>query len=250
MEFASVVWAIIGYFYGFDSYPVREWVIEDYKYCLHTEYGEFADLIPKDNKDNTDPCGAKFEENYPKAIKESQLNGILFALIPIPLGWIIIGGLYGTGRWIRAGRAMKAAIIAGCVVLSTFFGASEAPAKTQQGRWEWNWPPPAEYDFPYAGVLMIQQLPIDQIQKICLSNNLACTMVISVFPYAHGGKGGMQVNVPDGNHVGCIIIMAPDSYFREHQQNPKAVLRHEIAHCNGWPADHPNSKSGWEWVER
>ena len=28
------------------------------------------------------------------------------------------------------------------------------------------------------------------------------------------------------------------------------VLRHEIAHCNGWPADHPDMEGKYEWVEK
>jgi hypothetical protein len=118
-------------------------------------------------------------------------------------------------------------------------------ANPAKGHWKWNWPPPAEYDKPYEGILMFQRLPLEQIQKICVPGQIGCAMPISTF---NGGKQ-WQINM-NGNRVACVIFLVPDSYLKEHHQDPKDAIRHETAHCNGWPADHPNSQSKWEWVEK
>ena len=97
---------------------------------------------------------------------------------------------------------------------------------------------PAEYDKPYEGILMFQRLPLEQIQKICAPGQIGCAMPISTF---NGGKQ-WQINI-NGNRVACVIFLVPDSYLKEHHQDPKDAIRHETAHCNGWPGDHPNSQS-------
>jgi hypothetical protein len=122
-------------------------------------------------------------------------------------------------------------------------------AYPSKGHWLWKWPPPAEYDIPYTGVLMTQRLPIDQLHKVCAPNQMACTMVVSIYPGPNGAAGSWQISL-SGNRAACIIIMPPDDYIWQHNQDPKEVLRHETGHCNGWTADHPNSQSKWEWVEK
>ena len=119
-------------------------------------------------------------------------------------------------------------------------------ANPSKGYWRWIFPPPAEYDIPYTGVLMVQRLPIDQVHKVCAPEHLACAMVVSTGP---NGKG-WQINI-NGNRAACFIIMPTDDHIRRHTaQDPHEVLRHETAHCNGWPTDHPRSQSKWEWVEK
>jgi hypothetical protein len=119
-------------------------------------------------------------------------------------------------------------------------------ANPTKGHWRWIFPPPAEYNIPYTGVLMIQRLPIEQVHKVCWEVHLACTLPISTDP---NGRGA-QINI-NGNRAGCLIVMPTDDYIKQHTaQDPSETLRHELAHCNGWPGDHPNSQSKWEWVEK
>jgi hypothetical protein len=101
----------------------------------------------------------------------------------------------------------------------------------EKGVWMWSWPPPAEYDIPYSGVLMLQRMSIDQLHRVCPNRQtLACSFK----------KIG---------NAGCLIIMPPDEYIEQHsRQDPNKVFRHELGHCNGWPGDHPGSQSKWEWV--
>jgi hypothetical protein len=119
-----------------------------------------------------------------------------------------------------------------------------------RGQWLWKDLPPEQYDVPYTGILMIQRLPIEQIHKVCISNQkMACAMVVSTYPEANAGKGGWQISM-NGNRAVCLIIMPPDDYIWKRRQDPKDTIRHELGHCNGWPSDHPNSRSKWEWVEK
>lgn len=77
--------------------------------------------------------------------------------------------------------------------------------------------PPAIYDHPFAGMREIIAVPFDDIYSHCKPYTVyACAPVAP--------KDGV-----------CRIFyvagkMTPD------------LLRHETAHCNGWPADHPGAK--------
>ena len=44
----------------------------------------------------------------------------------------------------------------------------------------------------------------------------------------------------------CLIILAPDDVIKSYGWTSQAVIRHEMAHCNGWPADH----RGWRLTDR
>jgi hypothetical protein len=42
---------------------------------------------------------------------------------------------------------------------------------------------------------------------------------------------------------GCHVIMLPDDVIRATGWTTGLLLRHELAHCNGWPGDHPNIRA-------
>jgi len=79
------------------------------------------------------------------------------------------------------------------------------------------WPqlPPARFDHAYRGHLEARYGSEQQLQQWCGMNVRACARP--------RGKGG------------CIIFLPSSG----HPQIVAALRRHEIAHCNGWPADHP-----------
>jgi hypothetical protein len=48
-------------------------------------------------------CGAEWQR-YVKAYPyETRTMGLIYALVPIPLGWVIIWSAFGVVRWIRTG---------------------------------------------------------------------------------------------------------------------------------------------------
>jgi hypothetical protein len=65
--------------------------------------------------------------------------------------------------------------------------------------------PPAQYDHPYDGLVGERVIPVAETRVIWVSDN-TCFIIL-----------------PDDE-------LAPVDTYR----------RHEIAHCNGWPADHPH----------
>ena len=78
--------------------------------------------------------------------------------------------------------------------------------------------PPAKYDHPYDGQVVERVMPEDEVRSACMSMGLdiltaACSWRINST---------------------CYVFLPTDG-----QAPVDTYRRHEIAHCNGWPADHP-----------
>jgi hypothetical protein len=79
--------------------------------------------------------------------------------------------------------------------------------------------PPAQYNHPYDGPVNEQVMPVAEVHAVCTSmggspRGVACSWV--------SADGTCNIVLPNDEE-------APVSTYR----------RHEIAHCNGWPWDHP-----------
>ena len=92
------------------------------------------------------------------------------------------------------------------------------------------WNPPRRFDHAFAGKLTIKRLPQQEVERTCralfvkhkipvksLTNWRGCSLLVS--------------------KRSCIIVVVNNTFMRA---TPKAVIRHETGHCNGWPANHPN----------
>jgi hypothetical protein len=97
--------------------------------------------------------------------------------------------------------------------------------------------PPMEYDHPYGGELTIH-LAKDQAE-------VRATCPNSKFPPI--GALGCALLHPNGKQ--CWIVLAPDADIVAVGHTTEIVKRHEIGHCNGWPADHAGARSIDEWAE-
>ena len=42
--------------------------------------------------------------------------------------------------------------------------------------------------------------------------------------------------------IKCLIILAPNKDIEAAGWTADIIRRHEMAHCNGWPADHPGAR--------
>jgi hypothetical protein len=87
--------------------------------------------------------------------------------------------------------------------------------------------PPPEFDHAYAGKLTV--LKEDNyvfIRHVCseTANPIACSF--------------RTFDSVSGVTISCLIMLGPDVW------NDERVLRHERAHCNGWPGDHPGARYG------
>jgi hypothetical protein len=85
--------------------------------------------------------------------------------------------------------------------------------------------PPTEYDRTYNGALTITIVPsLDALHQDCrvhIPKMLGCSFK---------------------SPLGCVIIMVKDDIIRENGWTTGLLLRHEMGHCNGWPADHPGAR--------
>src|SRR5262249_61393856 len=115
----------------------------------------------------------------------------------------------------QRGLAMKAAIIAGCVVLSVSFGASGAhagayPKPIRPNLIYFNYLPPPEYDKPFTGKLLIRRFETEEeIVEVCKGSSKVACAARSV----------------DGST--CHLFIAGDRVIKSHHTTWLFVLRHE-----------------------
>ncbi len=77
--------------------------------------------------------------------------------------------------------------------------------------------PPARYNHPYSGPVIERVLPLSEARRACARMGVyaeACSWVAKSKCYLVIPRGGRVRDLP-------------------------AYVRHERAHCNGWPEDHP-----------
>jgi hypothetical protein len=77
--------------------------------------------------------------------------------------------------------------------------------------------PPARYDHRYAGPVIERVLPLGVAREVC----------------AHMGAAADACSWV--THHTCYIVIPRDGPVSD----LRAYVRHERAHCNGWPANHP-----------
>jgi hypothetical protein len=84
-------------------------------------------------------------------------------------------------------------------------------------------PPPERYDFPYPGQVVERILPLEETRKLCEQIGVGRYDACAGFITLNDGSRACFVVVPENG---------PD-------ENTDHYIRHEIGHCNGWPAWHP-----------
>jgi len=73
--------------------------------------------------------------------------------------------------------------------------------------------PPQRYDYPFTGRVIVKKDALEY----CPRGDWACAHV-----------GG------DGNGI-CVVHMWRGLKNKDYER----LMRHEVAHCNGWATDHP-----------
>jgi hypothetical protein len=110
-------------------------------------------------------------------------------------------------------KRMRNALLLVCLLL-----ASPAWA----GKTDATWNPPVRFDHPFTGKLTLYRLPQKEVVRICQN-----------MPGASLQQHGCSQLV--GNR--CTVVIINKTFMGA---APASVLRHEIGHCNGWPANHPD----------
>jgi hypothetical protein len=86
--------------------------------------------------------------------------------------------------------------------------------------------PPAEFDKPYEGKLIVTELP--NKEEVRIDCGLPEPKLACAFPRPHKSE--------------CEIIVAPEEHILRDGYLPAIVMRHEIGHCNGWSEKHEHSR--------
>jgi hypothetical protein len=87
--------------------------------------------------------------------------------------------------------------------------------------------PPAQYDKPYTGRLTVDTVPTQRaLAEVCPAAAARTANMI-----------GCAIRTHDGSH--CRVTLVEDSVIIALGSTRARIMRHELGHCNGWPADHP-----------
>jgi hypothetical protein len=85
--------------------------------------------------------------------------------------------------------------------------------------------PPEHYDYPYPGALTIIRASSEQeVRDLC--------------PTAKFGSIGALACRKGWDNYSCTLVIATDDVIESWGFPPELVLRHELAHCNGWGQNH------------
>jgi hypothetical protein len=111
---------------------------------------------------------------------------------------------------------MKKTLLTGIAALFLATGATGATSVGYVAHY-----PPAKYDVPYKGTLTIQLVfSFNDLQYYCHTSEIACSDVYT-------NRCNIYILAPEARP---IMYGGEGGYFFS--------LRHELAHCNGWDAEH------------
>jgi hypothetical protein len=84
--------------------------------------------------------------------------------------------------------------------------------------------PPAQYERPPKIPVIERVVPWNELQQFC-----------------RAGIEAQKVRTATGYGVWGCSVVKDDKCYIARIDNP-GVRRHELAHCNGWPKDHPGGR--------
>lgn len=98
--------------------------------------------------------------------------------------------------------------------------------------------PPEKYEHAYKGNLFEKEVPLKGAAKECnkLGKRFKNT---EIHPERKNGRPLYGCAYPRKGECYIVYSYDPSGNDKDMASN---VRRHEIAHCNGWPADHPGSR--------
>jgi hypothetical protein len=94
--------------------------------------------------------------------------------------------------------------------------------------------PPAEFDFPFNGTLLVIELDTEaELRHWC--------------GWGLGYRENVRLHacIPEGVNypADCTVLRLSDQAMRRlYNRSSNLTMRHELGHCNGWPADHPGAR--------
>ncbi len=101
------------------------------------------------------------------------------------------------------------------------------------GKYVGPYPPPKRYDFAFPGKVYVLELGFVRMIREC-GWTVGCAPVGGDLPGTYAGIKGKTCTVK----LAKVGVVMP-GFGRVDSRSQKNILRHEIGHCNGWPANHP-----------
>lgn len=92
------------------------------------------------------------------------------------------------------------------------------------------WNPPKRFDHPYKGQLFERTLPQPQVVIECRELYVRWGADPNKVTY-------LMLGCSHHTNTKCLVIYMNQNFG---PTTPQDIRRHEIGHCNGWPADHPD----------
>lgn len=93
--------------------------------------------------------------------------------------------------------------------------------------------PPSEFDHPYPGTVDVVNLPAGSVAMACMNASGATV------PNFAEACSWQEIHLSQTSVSGTCHIIAPDEHDVGKNRLTK-LIRHETAHCNGWPKNHPD----------
>lgn len=93
--------------------------------------------------------------------------------------------------------------------------------------------PPVEYDHPYEGFLVVNRTSnLETTRERCNKAAFPHTLPRNAIACAVSFKAATT------REGFCLVFIPPDEVLAKYNISYDLAYRHEMAHCNGWPADH------------
>ena len=102
--------------------------------------------------------------------------------------------------------------------------------------------PPARYNHPFNGEVRVYR-NLEVCSEMKSPTALGCSYnqdMPVVFKTKAERERDQRNGIPEKIRHECIIGMLPDKELTARGYSSERVMRHELGHCNGWPADHPD----------
>jgi hypothetical protein len=122
--------------------------------------------------------------------------------------------------------------------LAVFFALILLPLAAAAQGTQWNSPglPPIEYDRPFAGKYSEIRVGADVMAIVCPKTPFPVTLGCVVSNIKWDGE---RMVVPATE---CIVYIAADDILKKAGWSYDILMRHERAHCNGWPSSHAGAR--------
>jgi len=137
---------------------------------------------------------------------------------------------------------MKYVLLVGCAALFLATGTAHA---SYQKKVRAPVIPPHKYDHPYPGRTTITRG--DSASLPCRPNSMS-TRLGYAFLEELDKDGNYRVSEREAGKE-CYIYLASDDEIKGAGYTPNALLRHEMAGCNGWPG-YRTLGENWIWEEK